>query len=48
LVEDHHGAVQGLDIVDTGGSCRTVVDQLTPYAPAVAERLQAMEHDVLA
>jgi transposase-like protein len=27
---------------------RAVVDQLTPYAPVVAERLQAMEHDVLA
>jgi hypothetical protein len=25
-----------------------VVDQLTPYAPTVAERLEAMEHDVLA
>ncbi|MFT3851349.1 MAG: IS256 family transposase [Ilumatobacteraceae bacterium] len=27
---------------------RTVVDQLRPYAPAVAERLEAMETDVLA
>ena len=27
---------------------RAVVDQLAPYAPTVAERLQAMEHDVLA
>ena len=27
---------------------RAVVDQLAPYAPAVAERLQAMEDDVLA
>src|SRR4051812_201797 len=27
---------------------RAVVDQLTPYAPAVAERLQAMEDDLLA
>lgn len=27
---------------------RAVVDQLTPYAPAVAERLEAMEADVLA
>jgi transposase-like protein len=27
---------------------RAVVDQLTPYAPTVAERLQAMENDVLA
>jgi putative transposase len=27
---------------------RVVVDQLTPYAPTVAERLQAMEADVLA
>ena len=27
---------------------RAVVDQLAPYAPAVAERLQAMENDVLA
>ena len=27
---------------------RAVVDQLAPYAPAVAERLQAMESDVLA
>lgn len=27
---------------------RAVVDQLGPYAPAVAERLQAMENDVLA
>jgi transposase-like protein len=27
---------------------RAVVDQLTPYAPTVAERLQAMEADVLA
>jgi putative transposase len=27
---------------------RAVVDQLTPYAPTVAERLEAMEHDVLA
>src|SRR3954454_1011091 len=27
---------------------RAVVDQMSPYAPAVAERLQAMEHDVLA
>jgi putative transposase len=27
---------------------RAVVDQLRPYAPTVAERLEAMEHDVLA
>jgi len=27
---------------------RSVVDQLTPYAPTVAERLEAMEADVLA
>jgi transposase-like protein len=27
---------------------RAVVDQLAPYAPAVAERLQAMEDDLLA
>jgi transposase-like protein len=27
---------------------RAVVDQLTPYAPTVAERLEAMEADVLA
>jgi putative transposase len=27
---------------------RAVVDQLAPYAPTVAERLQAMETDVLA
>ena len=27
---------------------RAVVDQLAPYAPTVAERLEAMEHDVLA
>jgi putative transposase len=27
---------------------RAVVDQLAPYTPGVAERLQAMEHDVLA
>jgi transposase-like protein len=27
---------------------RAVVDQLAPYAPTVAERLQAMEHDMLA
>ena len=27
---------------------RAVVDQLRPYAPAVAERLQGMENDVLA
>ena len=27
---------------------RAVVDQLTPYAPTVAERLEAMEPDVLA
>ena len=27
---------------------RAVVDQLSPYAPAVAERLQAMEDDLLA
>lgn len=25
---------------------RAVVDQLMPYAPTVAERLQSMEHDV--
>jgi putative transposase len=27
---------------------RAVVDQLTPYAPTVADRLQAMEDDMLA
>jgi transposase-like protein len=36
------------DPADTRVQLRAVVDQLTPYAPTVAERLQAMENDLLA
>jgi transposase-like protein len=36
------------DPADTRAQLRVVVDQLGPYAPTVAERLQAMENDLLA
>jgi putative transposase len=36
------------DAVSARAQLRAVVDQLMPYAPTVAERLQSMENDVLA
>jgi putative transposase len=36
------------DPADARAQLRAVVDQLAPYAPTVAERLQAMENDLLA
>ena len=45
--DDRHRR-QATTIPCRGAQLRAVVDQLRPYAPAVAERLQGMEDDVLA